>query len=395
MKGYKLYIIIGSVFLLLYLVAQYNQPKPTDWSPSYSRKDKIPFGTYILYHRLQDIVPKAKIETSTTSARKTLSDQKKRNSSYVLIAEKPKISKADFAELKKFMQAGNRVFIAAEYYGDAIHNELNLVSSKKYQKVGLNFCNPNLKSEVDYGFKRNIGFHYFSKLDSNKTIVLGKKSAGAANFIQIPYGKGALFLMAEPGFFSNYNLLDKDGSEYAGKALSYLQGSQALIFDDYYSHIDEEEKDVFSVLFAHRELKCAYYVCLFALLIFVLYEIKRKQRVIPVVEPLANTSLEFVKVVGSVYYHERNNLDIATKRINYFLEHLRSRYYLATNLLDESFTELLVHKTGINEVFAKNLTRALRETPQRQSMNDSELILLNNSIEQFYTHTQAHGTRTI
>ena len=41
MKGYKTYLIIGSILILLYLVAQYNKPTPTNWAPTYAVKDKV------------------------------------------------------------------------------------------------------------------------------------------------------------------------------------------------------------------------------------------------------------------------------------------------------------------------------------------------------------------
>jgi hypothetical protein len=131
------------------------------------------------------------------------------------------------------------------------------------------------------------------------------------------------------------------------------------------------------------------------LLIFVLYDVKRRQRIIPIADPLTNSSVEFVHVVGTVYYHERNNQDIAMKKINYFMEHLRSRYHLKTNEIDSDFAQVLMQKTGINEAFAKTLTRYFMRIPAQTDLSDTELISLNESIEQFYKNTQTNGTGTI
>jgi hypothetical protein len=35
MKGLKLYLVISAVFVIVYVVAQYYKPKPTDWTPTY------------------------------------------------------------------------------------------------------------------------------------------------------------------------------------------------------------------------------------------------------------------------------------------------------------------------------------------------------------------------
>jgi len=39
-------------------------PEPTDWNPSYSKNDKIPFGSYILFDLMEDIFLDRKIETT-------------------------------------------------------------------------------------------------------------------------------------------------------------------------------------------------------------------------------------------------------------------------------------------------------------------------------------------
>lgn len=396
MKGYKIYLIIGAILILLYLVAQYNKPTPTNWAPTYAIKDKIPYGTYILYHRIKDILPDAKIKQSKTAIYNTLKDKKFNKAAYLIVAQQAEISKTDFDELVKFMQTGNDVFIAGYDLGKIEKSlKLQALSSMSAEGRTLNFTNPNLKTEANYGFERGIGSQYYNKLDTSKATVLGVNGDGKPNFVRYSYGKGNLYLIAEPGFYTNFNLLDKYGAEYAAKTLSYLHGTQQIIFDEYFSAQKTTTTDMLRVFFKHPELKYAYYLAIFSLIIFVLYDMKRRQRIIPIADPLTNSSLAFVHVVGSVYYHERNNLDIALKKINYFLEYLRTRYYLKTNDIDGNFAQLLMEKTGINEALAKTLTNHFMQTPIMNTLSDTQLIYLNASIEQFYKNTQSNGTRTI
>ena len=396
MKGYKVLFGIGLVLIIVYLVAQYNKPTPTNWAPTYLNTDKIPYGTYILYNRIKDILPNAKVVPSRSAVYNTLKNKEFNRAAYLIVAQKADISKTDFEQMKKFMQAGNSVFIASYDFGK-MADELKLKTGQRMsiERNLLNFTNPNLKTEANYGFQRGIGSQFFSSIDSKKAVVLGVNNDQRPNFVKYPFGKGALYLIAEPGFYTNFNLLDKYGAEYAGKTLSYIQTNQTLIFDEYFSTSKNETTDILRVFFKHPELKWAYYLCLISLVVFVLYDMKRKQRIIPIADPLKNSSVDFVNVVGSVYYHERNNLDIALKKINYFLEFLRSRYYIRTNEIDQSFAQLLMEKTGINQPSAKTLTRYFMQIPQLNELSDHELIGLNESIEQFYKNTQHHGARTI
>lgn len=396
MKGYKLYLIIGSILILGYLIAQYNKPTPTNWAPTYAIKDKIPYGTYILYNRIKDILPSASIQQSKTAVYTTLKSKKFYKTAYIIVAQNTDISKTDLEQLIKYMQAGNDVFIATYDLGK-IRKELKVQTSTAMSSEGstLNFTNPELKTDANYGFERGIGSQYFSKLDTGKTTILGINANNKPNFIRYNYGKGNLYLIAEPGFYTNFNLLDKYGAEYAAKTLSYLHGNKQIIFDEYFSAQKNTTTDMLRVFFKHPELEFAYYLAIFSLIIFVLYDIKRRQRIIPIADPLTNSSLAFVNVVGSVYYHERNNLDIALKKINYFMEYLRTRYYLKTNDIDSKFAQVLIEKTGINEALAKTLTKHFIQTPTMGDLSDTQLINLNESIEQFYKNTQSNGTRTV
>lgn len=396
MKGYKVYYAIGLVLILLYLVAQFNKPSPTDWSPTYAKKDKIPYGTFIFYNRIKDILPRADIKTSATSIYNTFKNKGYQNSTYIIIAPQIKIEKADIEQLKKYITAGNDVFIASYDLGAIAEKDLKLKRSVSFSPNGssVNFTNPNLKTVVNYGFEKGIGNQYFSKIDTAKATVLGIDANNHVNFVKYSFGKGALYLIAGPGFYSNFNLLDKYGAEYAAKTLSYLQGTKTLIYDEYFTTPKTGQTDLLRVLFKHPELKYAYYLCIFSLLLFVFYDIKRRQRVIPIADPYTNTSVEFAHVVGSVYYYERNNLDIAKKKINYLMEHLRSRYYLKTNDIQRDFAETLQLKTGINETLAKTLTRYFLQIPTFTEFSDAELIGLNNIIEQFYKNTKPNGAGT-
>ena len=399
MKGYKIYFAIGLVLILVYLIAQFNKPTPTDWSPSYAKKDKIPYGTFIFYNRIKDILPKANIKTSNAAIYNTLKNKGYQNSTYIIIAPQVKIEKADLEQLKKYISAGNDVFIASYDLGAIAEKNLKLKLSATFSQNGssVNFTNPNLKTVVNYGFEKGIGNQYFSKLDTGKATVLGIDANNNPNFVKYGFGKGNLYLIAGPGFYSNFNLLDKFGAEYAAKTLSYLQGTKTLIYDEYFTIPKTGETDLLRVFFKHPELKYAYYLCIFSLMLFVFYDIKRRQRIIPIADPYINTSVEFAHVVGSVYYHKRNNLDIAQKKINYLMEHLRSRYYLKTNEIQHDFAETLQLKTGVNETLAKTLTRYFMQIPTLTAFSDAELIGLNNIIEQFYKNTNPNGagTRTI
>jgi hypothetical protein len=136
------------------------------------------------------------------------------------------------------------------------------------------------------------------------------------------------------------------------------------------------------------ELRWAYYIALFSLVAFILFEIKRRQRIIPVIERLKNTSVEFAEVVGRVYYQQRNNRDIAEKKVSYLLEYIRTKYRLKTLDLDQEFNASLIKISSVSADIIDELLEEITYLKAGQMVKDQQLIRLNKLIEQFYKQDQ-------
>lgn len=392
MKSLRIYIITISALLIIYLVAQYNRPNAIDWSDTYNSNDKIPFGTYVLYNRLNDIFPKARVETFREPAYNVITDHDISNATYVVICGSVDFNEYDYKKLTKFIKSGNDVFISAAYFGNQIKKELNTETGVQMQAIktsdGVKFTNTLLDTGKLYQLGKGIGGIYFSTIDTAKATVLGTDKRHNANFVKYALGKGHLYLNANPLMFTNYSLFTPQGAEYAATALSYVKNDSFLIWDQYYSQGREDDGSSMRVFLRNKALRWAFYIAFFGLVVFVLYEIKRRQRIIPVIEPLDNATLSFVNVVGQVYYEQRDNLNIANKKVLYFLERLRADYNLKTNPLDQVFMESLAQKTGVEPEFAKNLVDYINFLGNNTYITNKELIELNKLIEQFYTQAR-------
>lgn len=394
MKDLKIYLIIGFSLLIFYCVVQYNRPKPVNWNSTYLDSDKIPYGTFILYHQLNDIFPGSSIRSSRQSIYNTLINSQKekiyRPGSYLIISPKTDVDEYDYAQLVDYMKDGNAVFIASFYLNRFLRDTLKLkINSEPNflidKKARIRFVNPALNPKKTYVFDRQIGNQYFSKLDTSRAVVLGRNQLDHANFVRYAFGKGFLYLMPTPDYFINYNLLQPAGNEYAANALSYLNPKGEIIWDEYaISGAAETDNSPMRVFLSHAELRWAYYIALFSLLFFVLYEMKRRQRIIPIADPLRNTTVEFVQVVGQVYYQQHNNLNIASKKITFLLEYIRSRYQLKTNQLDQEFVQNLIQKSGANENVIRNVLKYIDFVQTGKQLSNKELLQFNYLTEQFY-----------
>jgi len=384
MKDFKIYIIAASLLLVLYVVIEYNKPKPVNWQATLYYDDKIPFGTYVFYHQLDDIFAGARV-TNTNKSIYNLFTSERLSGNYIIVAKSVNFTKVDFNELVKYIEAGHTVFITSFEWGGYLSNtlEIRTKTESDKEKTSLNFTNNLLKRTKDYRFDKNISDDYFSNFDTARATVISKNAAGNSTYLSFKFGQGKLLICANPLLFTNYSLLTPQGADYAAKALSYLPANQNIYWDEYQNHDIEDEKSPMRVFFNNPSLQWAYYLSLFTLLVFVLFEVKRRQRVIPVIEPLKNSTLDFVKVVGQVYYEKRDNTNIAYKKILYLLSYWREQYQLKTNKLDNEFIDALAHKTGLELIFARELVDYINYLTNQSRVTDHELIVLNQLIEKF------------
>jgi len=52
-------------------------------------------------------------------------------------------------------------------------------------------------------------------------------------------------------------------------------------------------------ILSQESLKWAYYILIVSIIVYIIFQGKRKQRVIPLIPPLKNTTLEFVRIIAS------------------------------------------------------------------------------------------------
>ncbi|MEJ7557286.1 MAG: DUF4350 domain-containing protein [Pedobacter sp.] len=203
MKGLKLYLVISAVFVVVYVVAQYYKPKPTDWTPTYLKEDKLPFGLFILNKEIGSLFPNAVVRSSREPVYNTLKGVNYRNSNYLLIAGSLNLDKLDYRELDRYLRNGNDVFIATFELGKVLRGRLKIQTDVVYgiaekESVPINFVNPSLKSKKAYRFNKGLGDQFFSHFDSTRVTILGKNRNGQANFIKYSFGKGSLYLLPNP-----------------------------------------------------------------------------------------------------------------------------------------------------------------------------------------------------
>jgi hypothetical protein len=217
--------------------------------------------------------------------------------------------------------------------------------------------------------------------------------------VQFNYdGGGSLFIHLAPITFTNFFLLHKDNKTYYDNVLSYLpKNSEVVRWDDYFrSHTsgsdhgnNGEGKGLFgagSWLSKQPGLAKAMVLLLILMAIIYGFESKRKQRIIPVIQPLKNASVDFVKTIGRLYFQRRDNKNLAQKMTVHFQDHVRSKYGIRDSLNDPEFEKRLAWKTGYEINALKDLLYYMNMLQDVPDVSEEALLELNRKLEHFYKY---------
>ena len=119
-----------------------------------------------------------------------------------------------------------------------------------------------------------------------------------------------------------------------------------------------------------------------------LFEARRKQRIIPIVKPLENTSLEFAKTVGMLYYQTADHKDIAEKKIIYLFDYIRKRFFLQNITYTDTFYQQLAQKSTVGIEQINKLFQQIIAIKTQNSISQEQLLRLNETIDAFYRQTK-------
>ncbi|MEM6359831.1 MAG: DUF4350 domain-containing protein [Bacteroidota bacterium] len=389
MKKDLKYILFLVGVVITYLVIEISSPKPINWTITFSNRDKNPFGSYLINERLTDIFPPDSISNVNLTLYE-LEDSAAQN--ILILANSFFGSKEDTDVLLEKINKGMNAFIAADYFSGQFADTLNLETTDYFfqedileniteeDTAFLRFVNPRLQNK-EYYFRRNNTQNFFSSFDTLRTEILVTNDLDKPQMIRVKWGQGSIYLSSTPlAFTNNYLLLEKN-HEFVSTALSYLP-PRSTIWTEYYQLGRMEAQTPLRFILTNESLSWAYYIAILTLVLFIFFEAKRKQRVIPIITPLTNTTLEFVGTIANLYFYKKDHKSIALKRINFFQERLRTKYRLQFREDDSSFIERVAHKTSHTQEEIKSAFDLIKKTKQSSEISEEQLKDLSKTIDE-------------
>ena len=486
-----------------YVALEYYRPKPVDWTPTLINKDRIPYGTYVLYDQLPRLLGTDSVETTrlpiynqltglslettdalaesrertitsepdqaadsssaapsaadastteepseaaaadvdhsetassadeTTAADTTATDEaasasdaptadqadqedeeepeddeddwgdehlRAARANYLFVNTTFQTGISDKNALLRFVANGNDVFIVAEDFGDSTTSFLDTLGVRVRtvkltthagprglpvaDSVPVRFTNPTLAGPryMLPGPDATIRFVTDSTAVGR---ALATDPQGRPVLVRLDYGRGHVYLCSVPIAFTNQFVLRPATSQFAATALSYLP-ARPTWWDEYQKQGRLGDQSLLRLVSSHEALNTAYYLLLVGALLFVLVEARRRQRIIPTLKPLPNTTLLFTRTVASLYRQGSSHARIAEKKVGLFMDYLRTRFQEANpDFADADFRERLSQKSGLTRPRVDELLRLVNFARTAPQMTDQQLLQLSRALSDF------------
>jgi len=388
-KAIRNYLILLSVVVIVMALTVFSSAdRKVDWEQTYDTNSKQPYGLYIFGEQLKYFFSKKIDKISYTPYEYLRRNQQKENYNYIFTTEG--IDEVSLKKILSDVRAGSQALFLNENYGLMDTLKIDIDYELTVDDINLQLNSTSYDKQIYINPERAyLRVNYFTQLDKERDKALGyvffsdgRKIRKKINFVEVPYGKGKFFLyLGPPMAFTNYFLKEsQDARSYVATVLSYLPEDRPTVW----FVPPTQGEDTLSFIMSQPQLRTAWHLMLLGFVLYLLFKGKRQQRIIPVIEKPKNTTIEFAQSISSLYYQERDATDMVRKKITYFLDQVRQRYYLDTQQINEDFATKLANKSGKDKDLVQQIVGTIIHFEQTQQAQEETLTQLDKWIDEFW-----------
>lgn len=395
----KKYLIFLVALVAVYVFFEMQKPKEFDWTATYHNNHKIPFGTFATHDLLTDLFDTAPVESAYTTIYELVKEEQTQDNLFIL-ADEIGLDKNDLNTLLSHVDAGRTVLISGRSIKGELADSLgfNVGLKDPVLTYDLAAIQENLAGEIteeiqltlnegetnSYAFSNVATTSFFTSFDSKNLRVLATNENNLPVLLEYTGLTGKLYITTMSLAFTNYFALHENTSQFASSLLSLFPKDEQLLHVEYYQLGRLESQTPLRVILASRSLRWGMFILLSSLLIFIFFESKRRQRIIPLITPLKNLSVEFVETLGRLYYRQQDHKKLAKKRVIYWKDFVRRTYNLKTDQLSTDFQADLSKKSGRSAEEIEGLIKSISNVETGVGINQEELMQMEKQLNAFY-----------
>ena len=394
-------VFIGIVLLLIFHKKQRHFDGRITLNPTHT----IPYGSYVAYQLMQQQFPKAKMSINKAAPGEWKLPAKDTSGQVLFILIPYFDPTADeLNSLISFAQKGNTVFISALQMSDKAQLFFRVTQTDLYSTDFLSHYGNSIDVSDSFNvrldssiFTRPVSFSYpgvaynnrFLKYDSIYAYPLGYNKT-LENLLAVHTLKGTIFLHSAPITFTNLFLLWHNNHLYFEKLMSLLPAdTKFVMWDEYFLYRkpadDNSSHTILHVLLKYENFRWAFWLSIVLLLLYIVTEVKRRQRLTPEHTPPANDSLAFASTVGKLYFERGDHKNLADKLSVYFLDFIRNKYKISTTEINAEFAKLVSAKSNVSLDEITAITDRLINIKLSDVITQKELTEYHQLLENFYS----------
>jgi len=444
--GISASILAGFVYLLYWTSISPSETTAEDLQENQQKKEEEqkaaaeekkrrpipinPEGMYLIHHLFKgyEKTKKMKPMRSPIASNLPKSSTNAFPNIYMLMGNGSYFSYDDADELMGFIEMGNVAFICSEDIGYSLRSQLfwgDEFANQYSECMDVNFPHDSLELFPDYHWfysnengNKYADYWQFWNLENLKyrdfSVISAANVCGDTEgtlhpvCLRINIGKGQLFLHSETLMFTNRILMDENqGLDYAERIMSHLPRGNIYWHElngknshRYLAKKGAEESaqgegggsgsygkrraSPLQFILNSTALRWALYLVLLGLLFYIIFQSKRRRKIIPAAEKRVNSSVEFADTVSQLYYQERRHDKIIKHQEVVFMDFVRNTYYMTTVKADEQFVSGLSRKSGIDPEKIMQIFKAFDYARDNRDINDAFLIKLQKNLDEFY-----------
>lgn len=434
-KNSKIWIFIAAAIGLLTIYFVFFGKPRVDWSETYILDKKKAKGTYFITEILKRYNSESDFEILDAPIHISLNNVEER-SNYVFIGEDIYLVENDAEALIDFVNKGNNAFIFTENLSYELIEKLAskevdfYYESRNANGAVFSLKDPRLEMKVDSSFHYGVfgkvksqwsfissdsletvdgevlgrvrlkgvtqNYHYIDSTDSYDLEIIDTLCNGA-NYFRIKQGQGYFYFHTQPNVFVNAYLMENNDLDYVDGVFAYLNEGDILweehnwIFNRPYLKLYvprttfyRDDESILSMILENQELKWGWYGLLIMAILFVIFNGKRKQATIPIIEDRSNRTLIQIKKLGYLYKDSTEYFEITQNMFENFLWYLHVKLNIDTHQGTEKIIREIVKVTKYEEEEIRSIFTRYQKIENWKSVTHGVFIKLHDDIEKFY-----------
>ncbi len=380
---YFVYFLLAA-FVVLFI--QLYFPNPINWKRNFNTQSKDPYGLYVFNQELPHLLKDQKLTKTSLSPYEYFLDNEQtteNKTTYLFVENKSGLDDVSVKQLLKKVNNGADLVIASEsfYYGnsyflDTLRIHLHNIKTNNLHFVNKKSATDTLKIKDEYNsfftVKNPVNYTAIAKLNNN------------ISFVSTQFGKGTIYISATPILLTNFYILNKEFNSkiFTEEFVSFIKNENVIWFDENYNPNERESNNsIFNVILKYKSLRYAWYTLVIGLILFLIFYGKRKQRIVPIIEPVKNTTIEYIETVGNLYYQENNHTQLLNKQIKLALHFIRTEWKIVTQDINEDFKTKLQQKSLANSADINQFVNFITNFNAQKTYSQTDLIEFNQLLQ--------------